>query len=82
MHYSEYAFSKNGEKTIEALDGTSPLGNNDGMTDQDVEDVNRLYQCSGTGGGFRVIFISMKRLTFKYGTLMSVSGWWARILGG
>ena len=46
MHYSEKAFSKNGKKTIEAKDGTSPLGNEVGMTDQDVKEVNALYRCS------------------------------------
>jgi len=49
MHYGEYAFSSNGQKTVEALDGTSPLGNSDGFTSIDINKVNKLYQCSTTG---------------------------------
>jgi len=48
MHYGEYDFSSNGQKTIEALDGTSPLGNEVGFTDKDLQKINALYQCSTT----------------------------------
>jgi len=49
MHYDEYAFSRNGQKTIEAVDGTSPLGNENGFTQIDINKVNKLYECSTTG---------------------------------
>jgi len=50
MHYGEYDFSTNRGvlKTIEALDGTSPLGNSNGFTQLDINKVNKLYQCSTT----------------------------------
>jgi len=48
MHYSEWAFSRNGEKTIVAKDGTSPLGNEEGLTLLDAAKINKLYECSTT----------------------------------
>jgi len=48
MHYSSTAFSRNGLPTIEALDGTTRLGNRAGFTDLDVEKLNKLYRCSST----------------------------------
>jgi len=50
MHYGEYDFStKEGElKTIEAKDGTSPLGNKKGFTKIDIAKNNHLYQCGTT----------------------------------
>merc|ERR1712002_712218 len=48
MHYGEYDFSNNRQKVIEALDGTSPLGNEVGFTDKDLQKINALYQCSTT----------------------------------
>jgi len=50
MHYEEYDFSTNYGvlKTIEALDGTSPLGNNVGFTQIDINKINKLYSCSTT----------------------------------
>jgi len=48
MHYSEYAFSANRQKTIVAKDGTSPLGNRNGLTTLDAAKINKLYECSTT----------------------------------
>jgi len=50
MHYGEYDFSTSyGRlKTIEALDGTSPLGNENGFTQIDINKLNKLYGCSTT----------------------------------
>jgi len=47
MHYGEYDFStQNGvKKTIQAKDGTSPLGNSVGFTTIDIAKNNHLYQC-------------------------------------
>jgi len=48
MHYSATAFSKNGQKTIERLDGSSAaLGNRVGFSQVDVNKLNKLYSCSG-----------------------------------
>jgi len=48
MHYGEYDFSVNEHffKTIEAIDGTSPLGNTQGFTQIDLNKLNKLYECS------------------------------------
>jgi len=48
MHYGERAFSSNGQKTIEAKNGVSPLGNSNGFTSLDIQKVNKLYECDGT----------------------------------
>lgn len=51
MHYGETDFSNdrfNGLKTIEALDGTSPLGQRDGLTQIDIAKNLNLYQCTAT----------------------------------
>jgi len=45
MHYGEYDFSVNGEKVIEANDGTSPLGNSVGLTQIDINKNLHLYSC-------------------------------------
>jgi len=48
MHYGERDFSSNGQKTIQAKDGTTPLGNSNGFTQTDINKLNKLYQCSAT----------------------------------
>jgi len=49
MHYSATAFSKNGQNTIDRLDGsTAALGNRVGFSQVDVNKLNKLYSCSGT----------------------------------
>jgi len=51
MHYSKYAFSSNGQPTIQAKDNPSrTLGNRVGPTQIDINKLNKLYQCSGTTG--------------------------------
>jgi len=47
MHYEEYEFSRNDGtlKTIEAIDGTSPLSNHVGFTQIDINKLNKLYEC-------------------------------------
>jgi len=51
MHYEEYEWSTDEDnlKTIEALDGTSPLSNHVGFTQIDINKLNKLYEC-GTEG--------------------------------
>jgi len=48
MHYGEYDFSTDYGtlKTIEAIDGTSPLGNEEGFTQIDLNKLNKLYECA------------------------------------
>ncbi|XP_019850969.1 PREDICTED: zinc metalloproteinase nas-14-like [Amphimedon queenslandica] len=55
MHYSSYAFTKNGQRTITSKDPNVPssdLGQRNGLTDSDVRHVNTQYKCSGTGGSW------------------------------
>jgi len=51
MHYSKYAFSRNGQPTIQAKDNPSrTLGNNVGLSTIDVKKLNAMYGCSTTSG--------------------------------
>lgn len=43
MHYSAYAFSKNGQKTIEPLMDHIEIGQRSYLSDKDVAAVNKLY---------------------------------------
>lgn len=43
MHYSAYAFSKNGEKTIEPLFENIQIGQRDHLSELDIASVNKLY---------------------------------------
>ncbi|KAI8490931.1 hypothetical protein Bbelb_313500 [Branchiostoma belcheri] len=46
MHYSNTAFSDNGQPTIEALfPFTGTMGQRDGMSAGDIEKINTLYNC-------------------------------------
>lgn len=51
MHYSEYAFSINEEKTIELKDGIievadeKMIGQREGLTESDTAKLNLMYQC-------------------------------------
>merc|ERR1711915_16643 len=53
MHYSEYSFSKNGEKTIVPIANVDNvyIGQRDGMSELDVSGINKLYKCEDTVGG-------------------------------
>ncbi|XP_041972189.1 zinc metalloproteinase nas-13-like [Aricia agestis] len=46
MHYSEYAFSKNSQKTIEPRVSGAKLGQRDGLSRGDVRKVNNMYNCN------------------------------------
>lgn len=47
MHYSQKAFSKNGELTMKALDNDSrTLGQRNGFTDSDILKLDRMYKAS------------------------------------
>lgn len=46
MHYSEMAFSKNGERTIVPHDVTAEIGQRIGMSSYDIARINAMYQCT------------------------------------
>ena len=43
MHYSAYAFSKNGEKTIIALDENVEIGQRNHLSNKDIAAINSMY---------------------------------------
>ena len=46
MHYSKYAFSKNGNPTIIPIRTTdAELGQREGLSEHDVNRINKLYKC-------------------------------------
>ncbi|XP_069691835.1 zinc metalloproteinase nas-13-like [Periplaneta americana] len=45
MHYSAYAFSKNGEPTIVPLDENAQIGQIDGFSARDLEKLAKMYDC-------------------------------------
>jgi len=45
MHYSAYAFSKNGQRTIITKDG-SAIGQRNGLSQTDINKINKMYSCS------------------------------------
>jgi len=48
MHYSSYAFSKNGQATIVKIQpGGCQLGQKEDFSDMDIRKLNTLYQCTG-----------------------------------
>lgn len=50
MHYGKYAFNKNGRPTIEVIGHPlSPIGQRDGFSKTDIEQLNALYDCSNPG---------------------------------
>ena len=48
MHYGAYAFSKNGRPTIVSKRGNVQLGQRNGLSDKDKEELRRLYGCTTT----------------------------------
>ena len=60
FHYS-FAFSKNGEKTIESLsDSNQELGQRNGLSEIDIKQLNKLYKCK-----YVTILIVMKTTTLN-----------------
>ncbi|XP_068678798.1 meprin A subunit alpha-like isoform X2 [Montipora foliosa] len=50
MHYGEDSFSKNGKPTIRSIqDASRSLGQKEGFTGLDVQEINSLYECNGNG---------------------------------
>lgn len=48
MHYNKHAFSKNGKPTIQLIgDKNKELGQRQGMSVEDLVQLNRLYRCEG-----------------------------------
>lgn len=53
MHYGKYAFNKNGRPTIEVIGHPlSPIGQRNGFSKTDIEQLNALYDCSNPGTFF------------------------------
>ncbi|XP_077283114.1 seminal metalloprotease 1-like [Arctopsyche grandis] len=49
LHYSAFAFSKNGRKTIVPLqDNFGTIGQRTGLSDKDTLKLNRMYQCGSS----------------------------------
>merc|ERR1719244_60000 len=46
MHYSAYAFSDNGEKTIVTKDADATIGQRVGLSDVDLRKLKNMYNCS------------------------------------
>ena len=47
MHYGKYAFTKNGQPTIEAISNPSQtFGQRNGASDLDIVEINALYNCA------------------------------------
>lgn len=60
MHYGKYAFNKNGRPTIEVIGHPhAPIGQRNGFSKTDIEQLNALYDCSNPGASF-VHGISLK----------------------
>lgn len=49
LHYTKFAFTKNGESTIETIDEAhqDKIGQRNGLSVKDIERINRMYQCDG-----------------------------------
>ncbi|XP_074641340.1 zinc metalloproteinase nas-15-like [Tubulanus polymorphus] len=45
MHYSKYAFSKNGKPTMQPKDKSASIGQRRGFSQNDILKINRLYKC-------------------------------------
>merc|ERR550519_549641 len=46
MHYSAYAFSANGEKTIVTTDPNASIGQRNGLSDTDLGKLMNMYKCN------------------------------------
>ncbi|XP_073257348.1 uncharacterized protein [Porites lutea] len=51
MHYGMDSFSKNGEATLRSIkDSARSLGQRNGFTQLDIQEINSLYECSSANG--------------------------------
>jgi hypothetical protein len=49
LHYSQTAFSKNGQPTIQAKTATNEkMGQREGFSQKDIQKVNKMYKCQRT----------------------------------
>ncbi|KAK3719747.1 hypothetical protein QZH41_011022 [Actinostola sp. cb2023] len=54
MHYPQFAFSRNGQKTIAPIRlGVIIIGQRQGLSKVNIQQINKLYKCSGGGGPIR-----------------------------
>ncbi|PSN37554.1 Zinc metalloproteinase nas-13 [Blattella germanica] len=45
MHYSAYAFSKNGKPTIKPLESGAEIGQREGLSEKDILKLSKMYGC-------------------------------------
>ena len=45
MHYESTAFTKNGKPTIQSIKSYKKLGQRDGLSQLDIQKLNKLYSC-------------------------------------
>ena len=68
MHYPDWAFSNNKKPTIEAIGDAigAEIGQRDGMTAGDIEQVKKYYECDkASGSGKEATFTQILRREFK-----------------
>ncbi|KAK3719746.1 hypothetical protein QZH41_011021, partial [Actinostola sp. cb2023] len=53
MHYPQYAFSRNGHRTIVPIRSGVRIGQRRGFSKVDIQQINKLYGCSGGVGPTR-----------------------------
>jgi hypothetical protein len=58
MHYGPYAFSWNGQRTIDPTDPTAEIGQIDGFSAKDIEKVARMYESSTLPANSTLVEIS------------------------
>ncbi|KDR11394.1 Zinc metalloproteinase nas-13 [Zootermopsis nevadensis] len=49
MHYSAYAFSKNGNPTITPLENGTMIGQREGLSEKDIKKIRTMYGCFKCG---------------------------------
>lgn len=60
MHYNKNAFSKNGKPTIQLIGNKNKeLGQRQGMSVEDIVQLNRLYHCEGSYKNITVFLYSI-----------------------
>ncbi|MFC4160116.1 M12 family metallopeptidase [Chitinimonas lacunae] len=65
MHYDTYGFTKNGQPTIVPLQSGVKIGQRDGLSQGDVNSVNRFYPGTTTGGTTLSLAVSTKQLSLS-----------------
>ena len=76
FHYS-YAFTKNGEKTVESVsDSNEELGQRNGLSEIDIKQLNKLYKCK-----YVIILIIIKITALINSTMFVIQSTFYHIFG-